>query len=61
MKIEILPDDQKRGVLHLSVDDEFYREIHTSVFGKRPKFSFHEGDLSEQFAQKEFERSRFFL
>ena len=61
MKIEILPDDQERGVLHLSVDDEFYREIHTSVFGKRPKFSFHESDLSEQFAQKEFERSRFFV
>ncbi len=61
MKIEILPDEQRKGVLHLSVEDGFYREIHTAIFGKRPKLAFQEGDLSEQFSEVEYKRARFFV
>lgn len=61
MNVEILPDDERKGVWHLSVQDDFHREIHSSIFGKRPKFSFYNGDLAEQFSQKEFERSRYFV
>jgi len=61
MKIEITPHDHLKGVLLLTVDEEFSKEIHTSIFGRRPKFKFHSGDVSEQFEQKEFERSQYFV
>lgn len=61
MKIEITPHEHRKGVLLLTVDEEFFREIHTSIFGRRPQFSFHSEDVSEQFAQKEFERANFFV
>ena len=61
MKIEILSHEHRKGVLLLSVDEDFFREIHTSVFGRNPKFSFHSENISEQFAQKEFERAHYFI
>lgn len=61
MNVEVIPDEQRKEILHLSVDDHFFREIHTAIFGKHPKFSFQEENLPEQFFRKEFERSRFFV
>lgn len=61
MNIEITPHEHCKGVLLLTVNEEFSREIHTSIFGRQPKFSFREGCLAEQFEQKEFERSQYFV
>jgi regulatory protein len=61
MRVEILPSQEKRGVLLLSVEEEFYREIHTSIFGKHPKFAFIADDISAQFLKKEIERVKVFV
>ena len=57
----IIPDDQRKDVLHLSVGESFYREIHVSIFGKHPKIRFCEENAEEQFSAKEFERARYFV
>lgn len=38
MNIRCLPHDYKRAVLLLMQDDEVIKEIHTSIFGKNPRF-----------------------
>lgn len=61
MKIEITPHEHRKGVLVLTVGEEFSKEIHTSIFGRKPKFSFHSEDVFMQFEQKEFERAQYFI
>ncbi len=61
MKIEVLPKDGCRGVFSVYIDDDFFKDIHFSIFGKRPKFVFHSGDLEEQFSQQEFLKAKAFV
>lgn len=36
MKIECLPKDGRRGVFVIYIDDDLWREIHASIFGRKP-------------------------
>ena len=38
MKITISPHSDKKDILTLFLDEDFYKNIHVSVFGKRPTF-----------------------
>ena len=62
MKIELYPHEFRKDVYHLSVNDVFFREIHVSIFGKRPKFSFFgDSNIEKQFFDKEVERAKLFV
>lgn len=38
MNIECLPHEYKRNVFVITIDDEMFKEVHASLFGKSPKF-----------------------
>lgn len=61
MKIEILPKDGYRGVFSVYIEEEFFTDIHASIFGKKPKLTFHLEDLHEQFFQQEYLKVKAFV
>lgn len=49
MKIECRPKEGRREILTLWIDEEPWREIHTTIFGRRPRF-----ENLDQFAPLEY-------
>lgn len=57
MKLEWKKKEGRQGVLTLMVEGEVWKEIHTSVFGRKPNLPLEYGSLSElkeQFEQAEY-------
>lgn len=57
MKIHCVADEGRYGVLNLYVDEELWREIHTAIFGRKPKLPMNcqsLNELKEQFAILEY-------
>lgn len=55
MKVGCYPKEGKRGVLTIFIDGQPWREIHTTIFGRRPKIP---KDVQTRFSQWELQRAK---
>lgn len=61
MHIEIVKKEERKNTLSILIDEEPWGDIHTSIFGMRPKFPLEADTLSEweqQFYQLEHEQAK---
>lgn len=60
MKVEIIPKPGRKEIFSIFIEEEFWKEIHTSIFGRQPSFSDCSSVLEWPaiFAKKEYERVR---
>lgn len=61
MKLEVHPKEGRKEIFILSVDEEPWKEIHRSIFGKKPTIKFTIStleDLQQRFQEYEYTRTK---
>jgi len=63
LKLKLQKSETRKGVLTLLIDEDPWRDLHTSIYGKRPTLpkSISLEDFQEQFTQYEFQRAKVYV